>query len=160
MLAKFVRLTALETYGFCRSLRQVGMWLCELSPLFPSDSPRAQLLSLPNRNFPALPTSAVSVCLLLQSKMGNGVEMHLLRTTLMIPSTKTHFSSKYSQYLCFSLWKLCSCWLLWGWRPWFSSPLFLLCINANVSHSRAVLVSDPSLWTNTCVNRKLNFLLG
>lgn len=163
MLAKFVRLTALETYGFCKSLRQVRMWQCEFCPPFFSDSPPAQPLSLPNRNFPALPTSAVSARLLLQSKMGDGAERHLLSTTLIVRSTK-HFSqaNSASQYLWSSLWKLCSCWILWGWRPWFSSPPFLLCIYVNtiLAIPRAVLVSNPSLWTNTCVNRKLTFFLG
>lgn len=77
------------------------------------------------------------------------------------PQHKTLFPSKYFLTIfVFSLWKLCSCWLLWGWSPWFSLPPFLLCINANVSHSRAVLVSDPSLWPNTMLIENLTFFLG
>lgn len=151
VLAKFARLTAVETYGFCRSLGQVGqrLWLCELSPPLPSDSPPAQHLPLPNRNFPALPISAVSVGLLLWSEVGGGVERHLLGATaapaaLIVHSTK-HFSqaNTVSQYLWSNLWNLCSCWLLGGWRPWFSPPPFLHCICANVSHSQSCSRAQP-----------------
>lgn len=140
MLAKFARLTAsgdlwlLQVPGAGRA---DTVTLCSLVFLLQLN------LCLYQTNFSALPVSAGSACLLLQSKAGSGVERHLLGATaapatLIVHSTK-HFSQASTVSLCLSS----RLWNQWGSWPWFSSLPLLLCISAHVSHSQCSSHAQP-----------------
>lgn len=163
MLAKYARLTALETGGFCRSLGQARQWwwLCEVSPPLPGDSCLAQPLPYLNRNFSALPISAVSLGLLLRSKVGAGVERHLIWApgTLIVHSTKL-FSQILSHNICDPVCEICIHVGFWEGGSLDSYHLLSQFVSVLVlAIPRAVLVPNPSLWASACVNGQLPFFL-